>query len=182
MKRPTLSDLANKHGTDKGTVCEHLSPKGYTLHYERLFEHRRDEPLRILEIGVWRGASLRMWEEYFPNAEIHGLDRAEACLEFASERSTVWIGDQADQAILKTLAELGPWDLIVDDGGHRFEQQIASFSALIHVLAPRGVYAIEDLHADARSMRWARRLAEVHTGRNGLTCNLYPPSLLILQR
>ncbi len=29
---------------------------------------------RILEIGVKEGASIRMWQEYFPEAEIHGLD------------------------------------------------------------------------------------------------------------
>ena len=63
----TLDSLAEKHGTDKGSVpVSGLYPKHYTRLYERYFAHLRDEEITLLEIGVQAGASLRMWEEILP--------------------------------------------------------------------------------------------------------------------
>jgi hypothetical protein len=33
----------------------------------------RHLPIKLLEIGVENGCSIKMWEEYFPNGEIYGL-------------------------------------------------------------------------------------------------------------
>ena len=62
-----LTELGLKYGTDK-------SENGYTKIYENFLSDKRDAKNNILEIGVWRGASLRMWSEYFPNSLILGMD------------------------------------------------------------------------------------------------------------
>ena len=64
-----LDELAIAFNTDKSTRTH-----GFTNHYQVYFELLRDLPLKLLEIGVQSGASLRMWKQYFPKAEIYGLD------------------------------------------------------------------------------------------------------------
>ena len=60
----------SKYDTDKTTHHTY----GYV--YDQLFptEVQRRAVRRVLEIGVYRGGSLRGWREWFPKAEIHGLD------------------------------------------------------------------------------------------------------------
>lgn len=143
-----LDDLARRHRTDKGTApARGLTAKGYTLTYERLLAERRHEPLRLLEIGVRTGASLRMWEGYLPRAEIVGVDIDPACMAHATERAWVVIGDQADPDLLDDLVATGGFDVIVDDGGHRLDQITASFGRLWPTIRPAGWYAIEDLNS-----------------------------------
>ena len=64
----SLLTLAERYGTDKVTV------HSYILIYEQYLESRRKSVLEFLEIGVLYGESLRMWRDYFPNAQIHGID------------------------------------------------------------------------------------------------------------
>ena len=132
----TLNELATKYGTDKGP-----GDHNYTAVYEQMFEGIRNEPLKILEIGVADGASLRMWEEYFPNAEIHGIDINPCDIEH--ERITIHIGDQGD---MKFMSSLGvDFDIVIDDGSHRVSDQIFSFK----VLWPntRLIYIVEDMYS-----------------------------------
>ena len=59
----------------------------------------------------------------------------------------VHAGDQADRALLRRLADdYGPFDVVIDDGGHTAAQQVASFEALFPGLRPRGAYVVEDTH------------------------------------
>src|SRR5580700_11200432 len=94
-----LDELARVHGTDKGTLqaCPQ-SPKGYTRQYARYFAPLRQLPIRLLEIGIYGGASLKMWEAFFPSARIYGIDLNPQCKRFETERTKVFIGDQADPA------------------------------------------------------------------------------------
>jgi len=135
-----LDELANKYKTDKGPSGHH-----HTKYYEQIFGNRRHEIKTVLEIGVYRGASLRMWAEFFPNAEIFGIDNNPKVQ--ARTKHKVFIGDQMDLIFLqKVIKELNrPVDLIIDDGGHTQDQHIFTFELLWPSVAPGGYYAIEDL-------------------------------------
>ena len=122
--------------------------------YEAIFGPRRVEPLRILEIGLWHGASLKLWKKYFehPKTIIVGIDVLAECLKFDSpaEGVHIRIGSQADPAFLKRLVqEFGPFDLIMDDGSHHSSHIITSFNHLYaDGLKDNGIYFVEDLHAN----------------------------------
>ena len=122
--------------------------------YERFFARLRDRAeLRLLEIGVFRGGSLDLWKSYFHrDALVVGVDIDPACKAFARPESkvAVEIGDQSDPAFLKSVAlRYGPFDVIIDDGGHMTSQQIASFDALYpEALTDDGIYLVEDLHTN----------------------------------
>lgn len=144
-----LDRMAHKYGTDKCTQSVgKLSPKGYTEQYFKYFNPLRDKKIKLLEIGIAKGASLKMWEEFFPNAEIFGIDIDPGCKVYETKRTKVFIGDQTDKNFLKSVivASGGYFDVVVDDGGHRMEQHKASLEELFPKLIPGGIYAIEDLH------------------------------------
>jgi hypothetical protein len=121
--------------------------------YDALFGAVRASPIRMLEIGVYQGGSLRMWRKVL-HAEsiIVGIDIEPSCARFDSpgERTHVRIGDQADPAFLAAIAsEFGPFDVILDDGSHICSHMITSFGHLfLSALAPRGLYIVEDTHSN----------------------------------
>lgn len=134
-----LKKLCKKYGACKAD--EKLS-KHYLKVYEHHFNSIREKPLEILEIGVQRGGSLRMWRDYFPNAHITGLDINKKCKKHRGDRIDIVIGDQEDPELLESL---GNFDIIIDDGGHTMKQQIKSFEVLWKHVNSGGVYVLEDL-------------------------------------
>ncbi len=116
--------------------------------YHAAFAPWRGKAPTMLEIGVQRGGSLAMWQEYFgEGARIFGLDVDPAVEDHAPPGTKVFIGDQADPAVLnRILAETGPPDIVVDDGGHTMRQMIVSFQVLYPAMKLPGVYLIEDTH------------------------------------
>lgn len=136
----SLSEIGRAQGTDKVTQL------GYDPWYERMFAPLRERPLKLLELGVLEGASLRMWEAYFPNAEIWGIDVAPGCTAHEGGRVRVRIGDQADPRFLASVAaEVGPLDIVIDDASHVWHKTLASFELLWPHVASGGWYVIEDL-------------------------------------
>ncbi len=136
-----LTDLANKYQTDKG-YGHH-----YTEVYEYFFYPIKYEAKKILEIGIEKGGSLKMWRDYFPNAVIYGIDIQDSSM-FNSKTIKTFVADQADrkkmQAFIDTYGD--SFDIILDDGGHSMQQQQTSFGYLFKYLKPGGYYIIEDVH------------------------------------
>ena len=121
--------------------------------YTKHFEAYRNRPIRMLEIGVFRGGSLRMWKEYFhPDSTIVGIDIDKSCKdhEIADRKVFVRIGSQADPEFLaKVNEEFGPFDIILDDGSHKTHHQNISFGALFRpALVEGGCYMVEDVHTN----------------------------------
>lgn len=117
--------------------------------YHRHFAAFRGRSPVVMEIGVFHGGSLQMWSRYFgPGARIIGVDIDPRCLAFEELPGvSVVIGDQGDRAFLGSLRERFPRiDILIDDGGHTMEQQIATFEELYPHIQPEGIYLCEDLH------------------------------------
>jgi hypothetical protein len=139
-----LHDVAKKHGTDK---AEH----GYCGLYERLLVPHVGTPCRLLEIGIWHGASLRMWREWLgPLALIVGLDDDPALREeheaLQAQGFQIFHGHQEDVRTLGAITTaFGPFDIIIDDGGHYAPSQFSSFNFLWPHVRPEGWYVVEDL-------------------------------------
>ena len=141
-----LHDLMAKYGSDK-------APHEFCEFYESFFAPVRLDVKSVLEIGVADGASIRGWLDYFPNAQVYGLDAPRDAVgrygdsanwPVGSGRFLAFIGDQANRGDLGRLVEHGPWDIVIDDGGHTMEQQQVSLGVLFpHT---RMFYVVEDLH------------------------------------
>lgn len=144
----TLAQIFEKHktphqdGGDKGDVHSYIPV------YEKLFRPLRFTTGHILEIGVRYGSSIRMWEEYFPYAQIHGLDVLKECEQYQSNRTRIHIVDAASPAAYAQLNKY-KFSIIIDDGSHKITDQIGAFKILFPLLYSSGYYIIEDiLHFD----------------------------------
>lgn len=137
-----LDELAIKHGTDKNSKTH-----DYTSIYDKYLNGFRDKYSNILEIGVLNGASLKMWEEYFPNADIYGIDINIECKQYENERIKVLIGGQSDEDFInrEIVSKNVVFDLIIDDGSHLSPHQIASFNLLFKQLKSGSYYIVEDV-------------------------------------
>lgn len=143
-----LTDLANKYQSDKGNQIG--DAHFYTEYYDALFSPYRKKPIHFLEIGLNLGdrkdcASLQMWLEYFPQAQLYGFDIVKQT--FSHERAHIFQGDQSRRADLRNLAKkTGKLDIVLDDGSHiAFHQQL-SFVLLFPYIKSGGLYIIEDLY------------------------------------
>jgi len=116
--------------------------------YERYFGRLRHRPIHVLEIGIYSGGSLDMWRHYFgPHAKIYGVDIEPACRVYEKEGTRIFIGDQADRSFWRRFREEVPeLDIVIDDGGHRPDQQATTLEELLPHLRPGGVYLCEDIH------------------------------------
>lgn len=116
--------------------------------YDGLLGPWMGKPVSFLEIGVYKGGSLRLWRDFFaPRARLTFVDIDPACKALEIPGTDIRIGDQTDVPFLQqTAAECGPFDIIVDDGGHKMDQQITSFRALWPALKDGGLYIVEDVH------------------------------------
>lgn len=117
--------------------------------YERHFGPFRGRPVRFLEIGVAKGGSLDLWRAYLgQGAEITGIDINPDCAKHDGISGRVRIGSQDDPDFLKrVVAEMGGIDIVLDDGSHDSRHVLASLDVLFPLLAPGGVYMVEDMHA-----------------------------------
>lgn len=139
-----LCEIGYKYGTDKCPQIKHP----YTPVYYDFFKRRIRFVKKVLEIGVWEGSSIRMWRDFFPNAQIYGLDvREESQIE--EERIKVFLGDSRDEKLVKNLIlnEMGTdIDFVLDDGSHWPSYQAITCRIIKPLLTKKEViYAIEDV-------------------------------------
>lgn len=135
-----LDAIGLRHGTDKASHSN-----DFLSFYERYFEPLRDRPVKVLEIGVLDGASLRTWRDYFTNGSIIGVDINPQTRQYAGERISIEIADQSSERDLRRIASLGPFDIVLDDGSHFWRHQVVTFQMLAPAVRPGGFYVLEDL-------------------------------------
>ena len=157
--RPTLAECFARYGSDK-------TANGYTPTYERIFGPIRDEPVKLLEIGIGTmrpgvpssmvyvygegaayqpGASLRAWRDYFPRGQITGGDVQDDCL-FTEDRIATRLFDSTDRVACDHALGSATFDIIIDDGLHTADANIATFRNLWPRVRSGGWYVIEDVH------------------------------------
>jgi hypothetical protein len=144
--RWNLTALGRIYRTDKAGA------HSYTPIYQKHFQHLRHRSITLLEIGIGGnesptlgGASLRMWRDFFPRGQIHGVDVTEKLIN--EPRIHVHCGDQSDRSFLLDLGrQHGPFDIIIDDGSHINDHIRTTFEVLfVDHLKSGGTYVIEDM-------------------------------------
>lgn len=177
-----LSSLASIYNTDKGTAGPGHQHQ-YTIVYDQLLKDRRNEIQHVLEFGVGKGASMKMWADYFPNAHIHGLDLKKCRLQHPR------ISTHRFNA-LSNLETTFSFDLVIDDASHISSHQRRMFELHSKHVRTGGYYVIEDLHACRLGRRYLNESpsmletcrAWVSEPPLGWTCNLYGDQLCVLQK
>ena len=115
--------------------------------YQEFFAPFRGKPLKILEIGILNGGSLRLWRDYFGSqCEVYGVDINPIAKQYEASGIKIRIGDQSDSFFLESLVkEIGPFDIVIDDGAHTNFMVRSSFFSLYK--NTRHLYIVEDTQA-----------------------------------
>jgi len=166
-EKTELCDIAFKYKCDKCPEIKHF----YTRHYYKMFNPIRNEVKKVLEIGIGHkdtirdsdreyvtGASLFMWRDFFPNAQIYGVDIEPKCI-FQDERIETSILDQSnEQQLTDLIKRIGSdIDIVIDDGSHRPAHQVFTCRILMPLLKKDVIYVIEDVKSSKYCLYGLRR-------------------------
>ncbi len=154
----TLTEIINWYGSDKNL-------SDYTSYYTDIFESIRQKKIDLLEIGIGTiikhapssmantriknykpGASLRSWQEYFPNANIYGGD-IQFDTQFSEDRIKTFLFDSTKKTECDFSLQDRTFDIIIDDGWHLYEAQLNTFDNLFSRVKSGGYYIIEDIES-----------------------------------
>ena len=150
-------------GTDKAS-----NHHNYLKFYDNVLSGLRKLDLKILEIGILDGASLRMWSAYFSKSTIVGADINPTTVRFGDDRRNCRnIGSIKFRRLEKLAIKHGPFDLIIEDGSHLWEHQITTFRELFPYVQPGGYYIVEDLQTNYGA------LADRYRGVSSISCVEY---------
>jgi len=195
--KDSLDSVGIRHQTDKASQFSrtYAKPHDYLRHLERFFEPMRDKPIKLLEIGVGGGESVRTWLEYFPNAKVFGVDIVSGTNDYNTpgkwinadigSHYTFACGDQSKPEFWKKFVEVygGEWDVVIDDGSHVAQDIVTTFSELWPHVASGGIYEIEDLSSAPLAAEWLRRSAkEVTDGHATIDSITFSKELCILRK
>jgi hypothetical protein len=141
---------------------EPLTDKVSSHHYHYLYDEflpHTGHKVKLLEIGLGcnmdygPGASAQVWRKMYPEGDIYFVEYDGECVRKWQSRMkdlnvTVFVGSQSDVNFLQgTVLANGPYDIIIDDGGHSDREMLTSLFTLIEgqAVTPGGLYVIEDM-------------------------------------
>ncbi len=123
---------------DKGSTHTYLEI------YDELFAPYR-ENCSIMEIGLATGDSIKLFDEYFINSKITGIDISIVFPHKDYNNEVTIIEADATKSEFLNLISAETFDIIIDDGSHAELDQIATFNLLKDKMNPGGIYIIEDI-------------------------------------
>lgn len=140
MRQNEIEDQRRIEAIGATFHTDKIEPHGY---FQTYLEIAADLGPRasVLELGVWQGESLRMWQALFPLGQVTGVDYQ--VHERVWPEGTRQVIAMQDDPSLPAMAG-GPFGLIIDDASHEGVQTRASFELLWPLLSPGGYYVIED--------------------------------------
>jgi hypothetical protein len=167
--------MAN-YGSDKGHP-ENKSRHNYTQLSNAVFSGYRTTPIRLFELGIGSnntkiqsnmgpggrpGASLRAWRDYFPKGSIYGADIDVFCI-MTENRLKTYYCDQTNPVSIQNMWNHDPqlydeFDILIEDGLHRFDANVCFFENSCWKLKQGGVYVIEDIEKNT-VQRWETQIS-----------------------
>ena len=140
----SLLNQTNKCCTDKNTIHSYFNS------YDKLFSPIKDRAKNILEIGIHAGGSIKLWHDYFVNANIYAVDITE-CLTGSwlnnYERIKTYQTNaySPDFLMHEFIQKNIKFDVIIEDGPHSLETQQFVASVYSNILSDQGIIVIEDV-------------------------------------
>jgi hypothetical protein len=125
-----------------------MKHSSYFAVYDALFSPYRGKPITFVEVGVLGGGSLFMWREFFgPQARIIGIDLNPNARKWEKDGFEIFIGSQSSTEFWQEFRRaVGPVDILLDDGGHTYAQQITTVEAMVDTIRDHGLLVVEDTH------------------------------------
>lgn len=167
-----LCEIGRKYDTDKSSQRDNITNQRhchpYTLFYEELFKNKKHDNINIAELGILEGSSLRMWQEYFTNANIYGFEYDNNYIEnfinnYDNERIILnYINVKDKNNIIDQFSKINKYfDVIIDDSTHQFEDQIKIIENTYQYLKPGGFLIIEDVFKSYNEKDYIEKLSSI---------------------
>lgn len=149
--KTSLMTIVEDYYTDKNTVHSYLPV------YQELFGDKNVK--NILEIGIQRGGSIKLWSDYFPGAQVFGIDLTDEliCLDIKNKKNINLIFEDAYSPSIIDKLQHTKFDVIIDDGNHVLNSMEKTIELYLPLLKDDGVLIIEDL----RDIKWFEKLENV---------------------
>lgn len=143
-----LDNIINNDKTDKNTIHSYLEL------YQHLFNNKQLTAKNILEIGIDRGGSIKLWSDFFINATIYGLDIMnidDICDDIKNIHNIKLYSsyDAYDPIIFNDvfLKSNIKFDVLIDDGPHTLESMILFIQLYSQIMTDDGILIIEDVQS-----------------------------------
>jgi hypothetical protein len=149
-----LCEIGAKYGTDKSPYNDLTSEyyrHSYTPFYSLLFSNIRNDQINLGEVGILYNSSIKMWREYFSNANIYAWDGNHDHLENAKSHNLHNVfydymhtsyEESIQQSFNKTQIK---FNILIDDASHFFWDQIRLIRGCVDYLLPNSTLIIEDI-------------------------------------
>lgn len=147
MDSINLIDLVDNNITDKNTIHSYLDL------YQLLFKNKRLTAKNILEVGIFNGGSIKLWNDFFTNANIYGIDICEYKLIyndlFRYNNNVILLCNSNaydyDFFNYNFLIKNIKFDIVIDDGPHTLDSMISFIKLYSQILTDDGILIIEDI-------------------------------------
>ena len=142
-----LIELADNSRTDKNTVHSYLDL------YQQLLVSKKETAKNVLEIGIFRGGSIKMWSEFFTNAHVYGIDIMDSkniWSEIIKDGITLYTSTDAyNETVFKEkfLDNGIKFDVILDDGPHTLQTMKKFIHLYSQIMTDDGILIIEDIQS-----------------------------------
>jgi len=151
LQSGTINELGARQFAELGgEATDKYYVHNYLQIYDRYFEPLRNRRIKLLEFGILKGASVRVWHEAFKKAQIYGADKNETIWQKYTgglDRFTALVGNQRDPHFIeRRVKTCGKFDIIIDDASHNPSDQSALINALWPSLNAGGFYVVEDTY------------------------------------
>jgi hypothetical protein len=157
----SLKDIVDNTRTDKNRGYVGMYGHSYLELYETLLNSKKETAKNVLEIGIDKGGSIKLWHDYFQNSNIYGLDithNDDVVKEF-KENNRVFLYTNKNAYdeeffIDNFLSKNIKFDVLLDDGPHTLESMKIFVKMYSQLLKDDGILMIEDL----QKVEWLEEL------------------------
>lgn len=146
----TLQEIFNRIGNLTPIDGGH-NDKGGAIHtyletYDKLFKPFQNG-CTFMEIGLALGKSIELFDEYFENSKIYGVDLSIVFTPLDYKNAVKLIATDGTKPEMLNHFNGDKFDLVIDDGSHMTQDQIDTFNIIKPHMNKGGVYVIEDILA-----------------------------------
>jgi len=142
----SLEEIADNSRTDKNTVHSYLPL------YQQLLNHKKETARHVLDVGIYKGGSIKLWSDFFTNATVYGLD--------IMDINNVWDEiKNKERIILHTSTDAYnhvffvknfldnniKCDFMLDDGPHNLDSMKKFIQLYSQIMTDDGILIIEDV-------------------------------------
>ena len=142
----SLEEIADNSRTDKNTTHSYLSL------YQNLLISKKETAKNVLEVGICHGGSIKLWSDFFTNANVYGLDITNIIWEGIKNNDKIILHTSTDAYntdffITHFLNKNIKCDFMLDDGPHSLESMKQFIKLYSQIMTDDGILIIEDVQS-----------------------------------